>query len=45
MIFYQQAAICEGELLKARFTPTSRLQFVDARMETFRYDATMLGVD
>ena len=34
-----------AKLLNPRCTSTSRLQFVDVRMETFRYDATMLGVD
>ena len=45
MLCYQNDAISEGELLNPRFTPTSRLQFVDVRMETFRCDATMLRVD
>ena len=45
MLGYQQDAISEGELPNPRYTPSSRLQFVDVRMEAIRYGATMLGVD
>ena len=44
MLCYQQEAEFEDELLNQRFTSSCRLQLVDVRMETRRYDATMLGV-